>query len=126
MAYEHAVQPTIGTLLAGEDLTGEQFHIVYIDAANGVKHATGSTVRGIGVLRNSPDSGEPCDIARHGIAKVKASAAITAGALLTSDADGKAAATTTAAHYLVGQAIEAASAENQIIPVLLFPGYKHG
>ena len=125
MAYEHAIQPTIGTLLAGEILTGEQYHLVYIDAANGVKHATAATDRICGVLRNAPKKGEPCEIVDHGIAKVKASAVIVAGAVLTSDGDGKAVTTTTAAHYIIGQALEAAAAEDVIISVYLTPTRKH-
>jgi hypothetical protein len=74
-------------------------------------------------------SGERVEVVTHGIAWVTAGAAITIGALLTSDATGRAVAAAPAAgvnNRTIGIAMEAAAAAGDQIRVLLSPGSVQG
>lgn len=82
----------------------------------------------LGVVHLGPASGEPVDVMTHGIADVIAGGAITRGALVTSDAAGKAVAAAPGAgvnNRVLGVAMRSAVA-NDIIPVLLQPGSIQG
>lgn len=68
-----------------------------------------------------PAAGERVDVMHIGIAFVEAGAAVTRGSAITSDANGRGIATTTAGHTVVGRALESASAAGDIIRVLLAP-----
>lgn len=73
-------------------------------------------------------SGERVDIIHGGIADVKAGGTISRGALVTSDAAGKAVAAAPSAgvnNYVIGRALIAA-ADGDIVPVLLTPGIMQG
>lgn len=77
----------------------------------------------------APASGERTDVALVGIAYVTAGAAITRGALLTSDASGRVVTAAPAAganNRIVGTAMEAATAAGDVIRVLLNPGSFQG
>ena len=64
-------------------------------------------------------SGQTLDVHIAGIADVEAGAAVTRGQAVTTDADGKAKTTAATGNFVVGIALEAATAAGDIIPVLL-------
>ena len=74
-------------------------------------------------------SGERCDVTLAGIANVLAGAAITRGALLTTDASGRAVTAAPAAgtnNRIIGVALESAGAANEVIRVALSQGSFQG
>ncbi len=79
-------------ILAGEDLSNSQYHVIAIDGTIADNSSTA-----VGILQNKPKNGEDCSLAFSGILKGKCGAAIVAGArikvvtsgwLLTSSASG--------------------------------------
>lgn len=108
-----------GCLVAAADLSTHQFKVVVISAAMTVNLAA---VAGkvYGLLQNKPIAGEAAEVTRLGVAKGMAGAAIAAGATVSSDANGKLR-TAVTGDYPLGQALEAASADLQIISIELAP-----
>lgn len=100
---------------------GKQYHFVKVTGAAqcGVVSAVGDEV--IGVLQNKPQNeGAAATVAIRGVSKVVADAAIAAGAVVYTSADGQVtsdSATSTATR--VGIALQAAAAAGDLIPVLL-------
>jgi hypothetical protein len=97
-----------------------QFLCVYISAARVVTVQTSSGGDVYGILQNTPASGQAADVGLLGVSKAVAGAAISAGALLQSDANGRVI-TQTGSGAVVGRAIEAATAANQVITIELLP-----
>lgn len=101
---------------AGADLSAAQFKFVSVDA-NGEVVVAGAGDFAIGVLQNNPGAGELATVRVAGISKVKADAAIAAGARVTPSADGEAATSTVATDNTTGIALEAAGGAGEVIPV---------
>jgi len=94
--------------------------IVKLDAAdNAVALSSDVADRLMGVSDDAADieAGRAVDVIFQGIVEVEASAAIGKGARITTDADGKAKATTTATDNVVGFALTAASAAGDVISI---------
>ncbi|MBW4652625.1 MAG: DUF2190 family protein [Kaiparowitsia implicata GSE-PSE-MK54-09C] len=100
-----------------------RYRIVKFDAADGVViQAAAATDALIGVSTDIATAvGRRCDVVHSGIAPVIYGGTVTRGALLTSDADGKAIATTTAGNRTIGIALVSGVADD-IGSVLLSPG----
>lgn len=111
----------VATLEAAADLSAKQYYIVDCTAAKKVNLAGDGAVC-IGVLENEPESGEAASVRIYGIAQVSAGAAISAGALVASDANGQAV-TATTGEFSIGVALEAAGAQNDIIAIKLSTAY---
>ena len=112
MAYE-ASQIRFGNLTAAADLSSSQFYFVKLASATTVNVCTAITDKPIGILQNTPESGETATIAIFGISKVSADGTLAAGNLIGTSADGQAdaiVAGTDTTVYVMGQAITAASA----------------
>jgi len=96
--------------IAEADLSAKQYFIVKIGAAaNGVALAAGATQNILGILQNKPTQDQIANVRlcnAPGTSKVKAGGSITAGNWVTSDANGKAVATTTAGDVVIGRALE--------------------
>jgi hypothetical protein len=103
------------TLLAAADLSASQFFFLAVNAS-GQAAIAGSGVATIGVLQNKPASGQAAQVRTEGITKCVAGAAVAAGALVMSDAAGKAI-TATSTNDASGVALTAAGALNDIITV---------
>jgi hypothetical protein len=123
MAYE-----TIGeriTQLAGADLTGKENLITKQSSTtdNTVILAAADSTPLRGVITQGATSGNGVTLQITGVAKVIAGAAVAAGALVTSDAAGKAVAVsaTVGLRYVLGEALEAAAGAGAFIAVLLRP-----
>lgn len=122
MAQEENLH-VIGSIGAAADLSASQFCFVKVTAAYTVNITTAATDFAIGVLQNKPNAaGQPAQIARDGISKIKAGAAVAAGDRLTSDATGRGITTVTAGNRYHAIALEAAGAANQLISAVLVNG----
>ena len=107
---------------ANADLSASQFRIAVVNSSEKAAIAAAATAKIIGVLYNKPAAADvAAQIAISGVARVTAGGVVAAGDLLTSDANGKAIATTTTGNVLIGRALTA-GADTQLIEVLLFPG----
>ena len=107
------------TVPAGADLSAHQYGAVRGAGANACNIASFATDSDIlGVLQNKPKSGEAATVAYAGISKVLAGAAITVWNAVTVNGSGRAI-TVTSGSMCMGQAIEAAGADGDIISVLL-------
>jgi len=95
---------------AGEAMTDKQHYIVQLSATGLIEVAEGATDLVVGVLQNTPDAGEQAVYAFSGVAKVKAGGAINIGDFVTTDASGKAVATTTDGDVIIGRFIGTAAA----------------
>ena len=115
MAYEGAVLK-IGNLTAAADLSAKQFYFVKLASATTVNVCSGVTDKPIGVLQNTPTSGQAAEIVFFGISKVSADGTTAAGDLLGTSSDGQAAVYTSSdtTKYVCGQAIEAGAAGNTV------------
>lgn len=95
-----------------------------------VTTAAAATDMVIGVCNEvGPAIGERCDVILVGVAYIEAGAAITRGALVTSDATGRGVTPAPSAgtnNRYIGIALEAASAAGDIIACLLCPGMMQG
>lgn len=107
---------------ANADLSASQFRIAVVNSSEKAAIAAAATAKIIGVLYNKPAAADvAAQIAISGVARVTAGGVVAAGDLLTSDANGKAIATTTTGNVLLGRALTG-GADTQLIEVLLFPG----
>jgi hypothetical protein len=113
-----AIEQKLKTLSmqAGADLSAKQYTFVKLNSSGKVV-TCGDDERGIGVLQDKPASDKGASVATTGITKMTCAAAITNGAAVTSDANGKAVAATTGKH-IMGFAMET-GANNRIIAILL-------
>lgn len=118
---------------AGADLSAHQFKAVKLDS-NGNVVLCGNGELGLGVLQNNPGNGQTATVRISGVSKMVASGVIGAGVAIGSDANGKAKAavagrTNTSdagsatdaliGSYAMGLTTEAATADGQIIGVLI-------
>lgn len=121
------------TLIAGADLSAKQFYAVKLNSSGQVI-AAGAGEAAIGVVQNKPASGQAATVRVAGITKIVAGIAITAGAAVASGAAGKAkpavaASTNTGdaggatdalvGSYVLGFALEEATADGQLIGLLI-------
>lgn len=114
-----AVRDFERTFEAENDLSTKQYTIVELGAAdNQVDTCDAQGEKSVGVLQNDPGAGEAALVRFLGTTKVKAGAAITKGAFITTGAAGKAEAALTG-DYIIGRALEAAAADGDIIEMQL-------
>jgi hypothetical protein len=105
------------TVEAGQDLSASQFCFVSI-AGDGQVDPTGAGAVADGVLQNDPNAaGVAAAVAIAGVSRVVCGGVVSRGALVASDASGRAIAATTGAE-IAGRAL-AAGTTGALIPVLL-------
>jgi len=109
---------------AAADYSAKQYYLMYISAANTVT-ICGAEGNVVGIMYGKPESGKYGDVltAPGVLAKVIAGEAVSAGALLESDASGRAVAFTfncigPTETYTVGRAVTESGATGGIITVL--------
>lgn len=111
------------TFEAAADLSSKQFYFVKLTAANTINVCAAATDIPCGILQNKPSAaGRPAVVRMLGLSKVSADAAISAGALVGTSADGQADAKTAGTdttNYVAGVALEAATAAGEIIKISL-------
>jgi hypothetical protein len=109
------------TLEAAADLSGIQYHLVRLSAANKTNLASEAVNSSIvGVLVNKPKSGEFATIGYFGEGKVVAGGALTVGDVITTNGSGRAA-TVGSAKMAVGRVLEAAGADGDVVRCFFFP-----
>ena len=112
MAYE-AIGQDIGTFTAAADLSAKQYHFVVLASATTVNVATAITNAPIGILQNTPESGQQAIVRISGVSKVVADGTLAAANFIGTSADAQADAIspgTDTTVYMTGQCVEAASA----------------
>lgn len=111
------------TFEAAADLSAKQFHFVKLTAANTVNVCSGATDIPCGILQNKPSAaGRPAVVRMLGLSKLSADAALSAGALIGTSADGQGDAKTPGTdttEYVVGIALEASGGAGELIKVSL-------
>lgn len=105
------------TFLASEDLSAKQYYIMQMDSSGDCEIGEGATDLLIGVLQNTPESGQAANVRFAGTSKVLAAGAISIGDWVTTDSAGKAVATTTDKNVVIGKALEAATNAGDIIEI---------
>ena len=116
MAYE-AAQIKVGQFSASADLSAKQYHFVKMSGNNTVTVCAAITDVPIGVLQNTPTSGQAAVVCLFGISKVVADGTLAAGNLIGTSADGQAdaiAAGTDTTVYTMGIALNAAAAGDTV------------
>lgn len=122
MAYEIANSAVKITLVAAADLSTKQFYFVKIDSSGKAALCSGATDKPIGVLQNTPASGQEAVVTVVGGTKVIASASLDEGTAIGTTAAGKAGAKTVGTdttNYIVGTIIVAAGADGEIATALV-------
>jgi hypothetical protein len=123
MAYEISNYSLRITLKAAADLTAAQYCFVKLDASGNAALCTAATDKPIGVLQNQPISGKEASILVEGGTKLKASAVIAIGASVGTTTSTTGAVTlvqgTDTTKYIVGTALTAAAAANDIISAVV-------
>jgi hypothetical protein len=120
MATENLTTPPL-SLVAAADLRTHQHKFMVVSGDNGCNIAAGAGVACVGVLGNKPNTGEAAEIKIGPRVKVIASAAIAANAAVSTNAAGLAKTAATGERVL-GIALEAAGAVNEIIAITWEPG----
>lgn len=99
--------------------------LVAIRNDGSVESASGTNSNIIGVSTDvATTAQQTCDVVVLGLVDVRAGAALGAGDVLTSDADGKALPTTTNAHRIGGVAFTSAASEDELVTILVTPGVR--
>lgn len=102
--------------VAGEDLTDGQYLFVKVDGNGHVVHA-GNGDRAIGVTSGKAGLGQAITVDIDGRTLVRAGAAIAAGAIVQSNANGEAI-TQASTGDVCGTALEAAAAQGDLVSIL--------
>ena len=105
--------------VAAADLSALQYTFGALDATGGVVAATANGPA-VGVIYNTPTSGQAVQLINEGQAQVYASAAIAAGAEIAVATGGKAK-TAASTNTIVGRAVTAASGADVLVTVELLP-----
>jgi len=110
-------------MLAAGDLSTKQHLFVKVSASDTVDVCSGATDQVLGVLQNKPAAaGEAASVLVQGVAKVIASAAINAGALVGTTNAGKAVTKAADADKIAGIALTTVSNDGELVEILLTPG----
>ncbi len=108
MAFEGPQGIKLTGIAAGADLSTKQYYFVKLSANKTAVVCSGATDKPIGVLQNTPISGQACEIVCVGVTKVSSDAGLTYGNLIGTSGDGQADAKTPGTdttEYVVGQVI---------------------
>lgn len=106
------------SLEAAADLSSNQYRVVLADGNLAGTAGTG----GIGILDDKPNAaGRVGRVIVGGVAKALAGAAISVGAILTNDTDGKVV-TAVGGDIVIGTALTAAGNADELISMLVVPG----
>jgi len=114
-----------GGLVAAADLSGKQFHLVALTAANAVGAVAASGGLAIGILQNRPAAGEAATVEMSGVSKAVAGGEIAAGALFGADAQGRVRTVDPtpggddAGAWILGSVVEGAAAAGAVVTVKL-------
>lgn len=122
MAIEGPQPLKLTGLTASADLSAKQYHFVKVSGVRTVTVCAAITDKPIGVLQNTPASGEAAEIVAVGVTKVSSDSAVTAGDLIGTSSDGQAdtiAAGTDTTVYVAGQALDSTNAAGGLVTALI-------
>jgi len=128
MATEEGLQCI--SAVAGADLSAvaNQYKAVKLSANKTVILCAAATDVPVGILQNTPGSGQAATVGVRGVTKWQADAAIAAGVQVGTSADGQAdakVAGTDITEYVIGQVVGGAGAAGEIAEVLIsIPGHR--
>lgn len=125
-AVRHAILTLSFT--AGADLSAKRYTAVKADTTAWQVVAAGAGDAGLGILQNEPTSGKAAEVDMVGATRWKVdgnAAAIAPGDFLKSDTNGKGVKTTTDNDQVMARALEASSADGDIITVILLGSGAH-
>jgi len=97
MAIEQQVYDI--TMKTATDLSSSQYYWVQVSDDFTCAIATAAVADLLGLLQNKPESGQAAQVRRVGISKAILGETVTAGQLLTSDANGKSVVATSGQRY---------------------------
>lgn len=120
MAYENPVLTKSYTASADYSTTG-QWRFVEFASGTSVQTVNAITDVALGVMQNAPVLNGTAVVMHLGITKVYSAAAIALGAKVAPSANGRAQ-TAVSTQHVAGIALEAATAGDQLIPILLCIG----
>lgn len=113
------------TFPASGDLSSDQFKPMLVADDGQVSLGAGNGTPFVGILQNKPAAENRSAVVRiTGISKFHGGVALNERDLVTSDATGLGTATTTDAHFIVGQVVVASGGSAQIASVLVFQGQR--
>lgn len=115
MAFSNSLQTFSAP--AGADLSASQYRFVTMSAGTVVLAGDGADA--IGILQNTPVSGEAAEVGYSGVSKLSADAAFAIDAAIASSADGQGKTATSGNRVLAKAIFQAAGAANQIVPVFV-------
>lgn len=121
MAYEFGPDVQI-TLVAGADLSLQQYHFVKLNASGQAVAVAAATDKAIGILQNNPTLGGEALVVVVGGSKMVASAAMAVGDAIGTSATGTGVTVvpgTDITKFNFGQVLTAASAANDIITAVI-------
>ena len=122
MAYEISNYSIKITLPAAADLSAKQYYFVKIDSSGNAALCAAATDKPIGVLQNTPTSGQSAEVLVSGGTKIVASASIDEGVLIGTASTGKADAKvpgTDTTEYVVGSVILASGADGDLLTAVI-------
>lgn len=108
MAYEINPYALKITLVAGADLSADQYKFVKMNSSGQAILVAALTDRPIGVLQNAPLSGQEAEVTIIGGTKLKAGATVSEGSIIKTSAAGLgivAVPGTDTTHYIVGTSL---------------------
>ncbi len=116
MAYKGS-QPFKISLTAGADLSTKQFYFVKLNGSGNAVVCSGATDVPVGVLQNTPTSGQTAEVLVLGMTKISSDAGLSIGNLIGTSGDGQADAKTAGTdttEYVVGVMLTATGAAGVI------------
>lgn len=121
MAYT-GPQICIPGLTASADLSAKQYYYVKMSGEKTVTVCAGATDKPVGVLQNTPESGEEATVCAIGVTKISGDADLNYGDLIGTSADGQADAKTPGTdttEYITGQVILGNGAAGGLITAII-------
>lgn len=122
MATEEALRCFSAAAAADYTAATNQYKFVKLTANRTVTVCSAITDVVVGVLQNRPDINQAATVGYHGVSKVQADAALTAGQQVGTSADGQADAKTPGTdttEYVAGVVVTGAAAAGEIAEVML-------
>jgi hypothetical protein len=118
MSYEESLKCI--SLPASADLSASQYKLVDVASDGEIAIITSKGAKFAGVLQDAPDAvGRVGAVGIDGVTKVRAGAAVTAGANVIGDATARVIATDATDQFVLGLALETATAADDVIAVLI-------
>lgn len=112
------------TRKADADLSGKQYHFMWVTANGGTNIASLDTTSTLaGVLQNTPQSNEFATVAYAGVGKIVAGASITEGAYVTCNGSGRAV-TVTSGDMAGARVLQAAGADGEVVTAVYFVPFR--